>query len=92
LHATGWRGRGVDHRRRHSAWPASASTPIVVFAHAPLWMAYEAWGWGTEDGADANPVPINVPPGALNGYLGVTRVSPVSSNAPLAIVDTPLSR
>ena len=31
----------------------SASTPVVVFAHAPLWMAYEAWGWGTEDGAEA---------------------------------------
>src|ERR1700761_8358786 len=29
----------------------SASTPIVVFAHIPLWMVYEKWGWGTADGA-----------------------------------------
>src|SRR5262249_356614 len=28
-----------------------ASTPIVVFAHVPLWVVYEKWGWGTEDGA-----------------------------------------
>jgi Icc protein len=25
------------------------STPIVVFAHVPLWMVYEKWGWGTRD-------------------------------------------
>jgi 3',5'-cyclic AMP phosphodiesterase CpdA len=31
----------------------SASTPIVVFAHIPLWTVYETWGWGTEDGARA---------------------------------------
>jgi Icc protein len=29
------------------------STPIVVFAHIPLWMVYEKWGWGTRDGAEA---------------------------------------
>jgi 3',5'-cyclic AMP phosphodiesterase CpdA len=28
----------------------SASTPIVVFAHMPLWTVYESWGWGTGDG------------------------------------------
>jgi 3',5'-cyclic AMP phosphodiesterase CpdA len=27
----------------------SASTPIVVFAHIPLWVVYRDWGWGTED-------------------------------------------
>jgi 3',5'-cyclic AMP phosphodiesterase CpdA len=27
----------------------SASTPIVVFAHMPLWSIYEPWGWGTGD-------------------------------------------
>lgn len=27
----------------------SASTPIVVFAHMPLWSVYQPWGWGTED-------------------------------------------
>jgi 3',5'-cyclic-AMP phosphodiesterase len=31
----------------------SASTPIVVFAHVPLWMVYKDWGWGTSDGAQA---------------------------------------
>ena len=30
-----------------------ASTPIVVFAHIPLWTVYPQWGWGTEDGAEA---------------------------------------
>ena len=31
----------------------SASTPIVVFAHIPLWTVYPQWGWGTEDSAKA---------------------------------------
>ena len=31
----------------------SASTPIVVFAHIPLWAVYPQWGWGTDDGARA---------------------------------------
>jgi 3',5'-cyclic AMP phosphodiesterase CpdA len=31
----------------------SASTPIVVFAHIPLWTVYPNWGWGTDDGARA---------------------------------------
>ena len=35
----------ADLRRR------SASTPIVVFAHMPLWTIYEPWGWGTGDAA-----------------------------------------
>ncbi len=30
-----------------------ASTPIVVFAHVPLYALYPAWGWTTEDGARA---------------------------------------
>jgi 3',5'-cyclic AMP phosphodiesterase CpdA len=25
------------------------STPLVVFAHVPLWTVYQKWGWGTED-------------------------------------------
>ena len=29
------------------------STPIVVFAHIPLWSVYPEWGWGTDDGARA---------------------------------------
>lgn len=31
----------------------SSSTPIVVFAHIPLWAVYPAWGWGTDDSAQA---------------------------------------
>jgi Icc protein len=27
----------------------SASTPIVLFAHIPLWAVYPKWGWGTDD-------------------------------------------
>ena len=104
----------------------SASTPIVVFAHVPLWIAYKDWGWGTADGAQAlsylkkfgsvtvlnghihqvmqkveghvafhtarstafpqpapgtakGPGPMLVPPGELRQYLGVARVSLVSS-------------
>ena len=30
-----------------------ASTPIVVFAHIPLWTISADWGWGTEDSARA---------------------------------------
>ncbi|MDR3709390.1 MAG: metallophosphoesterase [Capsulimonadaceae bacterium] len=29
------------------------STPIVVFAHIPLWTVYPEWGWGTDDSAQA---------------------------------------
>ena len=31
----------------------SGETPIVVFAHIPLWSVYPKWGWGTDDGAQA---------------------------------------
>ena len=31
----------------------TSSTPIVVFAHIPLWTVYPEWGWGTDDGARA---------------------------------------
>jgi len=30
-----------------------SSTPVVVFAHMPLWAIYPEWGWGTDDGAQA---------------------------------------
>jgi 3',5'-cyclic-AMP phosphodiesterase len=33
--------------------PLSSSTPIVVFAHIPLWSVYPDWGWGTDDSAQA---------------------------------------
>src|SRR5947207_522421 len=29
------------------------STPIVVFAHVPLWTIYPKWGWGTQDSEQA---------------------------------------
>jgi 3',5'-cyclic-AMP phosphodiesterase len=116
----------------------TASTPIVVFAHVPLWTVYADWGWGTADGAQAlnylkrfgsvtvlnghihqtmqkveghvafhtacstafpqpapgtakSPGPMLVPAAELKQHLGISRVSLVSSNAPLAIVDTPLA-
>jgi 3',5'-cyclic AMP phosphodiesterase CpdA len=31
----------------------SSSTPIVVFAHMPLWTIYQPWGWGTGDADQA---------------------------------------
>ncbi len=33
--------------------PLASSTPVVVFAHVPLWAVYPEWGWVTEDGAQA---------------------------------------
>jgi 3',5'-cyclic-AMP phosphodiesterase len=31
----------------------TASTPIVLFCHIPLWTIAPDWGWGTEDSAQA---------------------------------------
>ena len=31
----------------------SSSTPIVVFAHMPMWTILESWGWGTGDSEEA---------------------------------------
>jgi 3',5'-cyclic AMP phosphodiesterase CpdA len=45
--------------REQLAWLAddlkglSSETPVVVFAHIPLWEVYPQWGWGTDDGAQA---------------------------------------
>ena len=33
--------------------PLKSSTPIIVFAHIPLWSVYPDWGWGTDDSAQA---------------------------------------
>jgi Icc protein len=38
-----WMEKDVKH--------LSKSTPIVVFAHIPLWTIYPEWGWGTDDSA-----------------------------------------
>ncbi len=32
---------------RRSRIRSPPSTPIVIFAHIPLWMVYPDWGWGT---------------------------------------------
>jgi Icc protein len=40
-----WMAKDVKHLKH--------STPIVVFAHIPLWSVYPQWGWGTEDSAQA---------------------------------------
>lgn len=34
----------------------SASTPIVIFAHMPLWTVYQPWGWGTTDAGQLFPM------------------------------------
>ena len=31
----------------------SASTPLVIYTHIPLWTIYADWGWGTDDSAQA---------------------------------------
>ena len=41
----GWLEKDVKHLQ--------SSTPIVVFAHIPLWAVYPQWGWGTDDSAQA---------------------------------------
>ncbi len=40
-----WLEKDLAHR--------SASTPLVVLAHLPLWTVYEQWGWGTADAGRA---------------------------------------
>jgi len=40
-----WLEDDLDHLK--------SSTPIVVFAHIPLWTVYPEWGWGTDDSAQA---------------------------------------
>jgi Icc protein len=116
----------------------TASTPIVVFAHIPLWMVYPDWGWGTEDGAQAlgylkrfgsvtvlnghihqvtqkiegrltfhtaastafpqpapgtapHAGPMVVPAARLQSVLGITKVSYVGRQSPLAVVDSSLA-
>jgi 3',5'-cyclic AMP phosphodiesterase CpdA len=31
----------------------SSSTPLVIFAHIPLWTVNADWGWGTDDAVQA---------------------------------------
>ena len=44
--ATGVAGSATSSTCQHS-------TPIIVFAHIPLWTVYPEWGWGTDDSAQA---------------------------------------
>jgi Icc protein len=37
----------------HDVKSLKSSSPIVVFAHIPLWSIYPEWGWGTDDSAQA---------------------------------------
>ncbi len=55
LKAGGLGSLGVDQREwlEKDVKTLVSSTPIVVFAHVPLWSVYPAWGWGTDDGARA---------------------------------------
>jgi Icc protein len=48
----------------------SSSTPLVVFAHIPLWTVFADWGWGTDDAAEA--LNLLAPFGSvtvLNGHI-----------------------
>ena len=77
----------------------SASTPIVVLAHMPLWLVSPEWGWGTDDAAQA--VSYLKPFGSvtvLNGHIhqviqkvegGVTFRTAMSTAFPQAAVGTP---
>jgi 3',5'-cyclic AMP phosphodiesterase CpdA len=40
-----WLEKDVKHLKH--------STPLVLFAHVPLWSVYPEWGWGTDDAAQA---------------------------------------
>jgi len=40
-----WLKKDIEHLK--------SSTPIVVFAHIPLWSVYPDWGWGTSDSEQA---------------------------------------
>ena len=49
-----WTGSAGDRATRvaeEGCCRSGHSTPIVVFAHVPLWSVYPKWGWGTEDSA-----------------------------------------
>jgi 3',5'-cyclic-AMP phosphodiesterase len=55
LKAGGMGNLGADQLEwlRQDLAGRSSSTPIVVFAHIPLWTVYADWGWGTDDAAQA---------------------------------------
>lgn len=77
----------------------SASTPIVVLAHMPLWSVSSDWGWGTDDADQA--VTYLKPFGSvtvLNGHIhqviqkvegGITFRTALSTAFPQAAPGTP---
>ncbi len=82
------------------------STPIVVFAHIPLWSVYPEWGWGTDDSAQALTYlkkfgSVTVLNGhihqimqkveELKSVLGITDVNYMQGRNALAVVDSALA-
>ena len=55
LKAGGLGNLGVDQLEwlQNDVKHLKSSTPIVVFAHIPLWSVYPDWGWGTSDAEQA---------------------------------------
>src|SRR5690348_15650129 len=49
----GWFGPEQLHWLDQDLRRRSASTPIVVFTHMPMWSIYPQWGWSTQDAAPA---------------------------------------
>src|SRR5262249_49929030 len=48
----------------------SDSTPVVVFAHVPLWAVYPQWGWGAGGGGQALALLRRLGSGpVLNGHV-----------------------
>ena len=117
--------------------PLASSTPVVVFAHVPLWAVYPQWGWVTEDaeqraglpeafrlghraqrphppgaaeggrqrdfhtamstafpqpapGSAPAPGPMKIPEADARRMIGVTEVTYVPGQHPLAVVDSTL--
>ncbi|HEY4028916.1 MAG TPA: metallophosphoesterase [Caulobacteraceae bacterium] len=42
----------LDWLKKDLAGRAS-SQPVVIFTHMPMWVAYQPWGWGVDDAAQA---------------------------------------
>jgi Icc protein len=60
-----WLKKDVSHLKH--------STPVVVFAHIPLWSVYPQWGWGTEDSEQALGLLRHFPSlTVLNGHIHQT--------------------
>ena len=49
----GWLGPDQLAWLKQDLASRSSETPIVVFAHMPMWSLYPAWGWGTDDATQA---------------------------------------